>query len=161
MFQAYPLDLIRTRLAVQTTHIYYTGIGNAFRTILKDEGSRGLYKGIGGSLAQVGPNLALNYCAYETLRSYWLASHPEKDSPGIAGSLLCGGVSGFVSSTVTFPVDLVRRRMQLQGQRGLAAHYTGYESDVHDMLVILKNRQPATFIKFCSRDEKYTAHECN
>lgn len=125
MSQAYPLDLIRTRLAVQRDHIYYTGIGNAFKTIFRDEGLRGLYKGIGGSLAQVGPNLALNYCAYETLRSYWLAHHPDQVSPGITGSLICGGVSGLLSSTATFPVDLVRRRMQLQGQRGLAAQYTG------------------------------------
>lgn len=85
----------------------------------------GMYKGLGGSLVQVGPNLALNFCAYETLKAYWMARHQDQASPNIAGSLVCGGLSGFVSSTATFPIDLVRRRMQLEGQQGLARRYTG------------------------------------
>ncbi|GMH44368.1 hypothetical protein BSKO_12302 [Bryopsis sp. KO-2023] len=131
---AYPLDLVRTRLAVQTTSMYYQGIRNSLQTIIADEGIRGLYKGLGGSLLQVGPNLAINYCAYETLRSYWMTQHPDRNSPGLFGSLLCGGLSGFVSSSATFPIDLVRRRMQLQGQRGLARQYTGYAHAAREIL---------------------------
>ena len=41
-------------------------------------------------------------------------------------SLACGSVAGLVSSTATFPLDLVRRRMQLQGQAGEQRQYTGY-----------------------------------
>lgn len=33
-------------------------------------------------------------------------------------SLLCGGTAGLISSTLTFPLDLIRRRMQLEGQAG-------------------------------------------
>lgn len=52
--QAYPLDLVRTRLAAQTTQRYYTGIGHALRTIVAEEGVRGLYGGLGATLVQVG-----------------------------------------------------------------------------------------------------------
>lgn len=51
--QAYPLDLVRTRLAAQTTQRYYTGIGHALRTIAAEEGLRGLYRGMGATLVQV------------------------------------------------------------------------------------------------------------
>jgi hypothetical protein len=50
---AYPLDLVRTRLAAQTTMRYYTGINHALRTIVRDEGMVGLYRGLGATLLQV------------------------------------------------------------------------------------------------------------
>ena len=36
----------------------------------------------------------------------------------VAASLVCGSLAGLVSSTLTFPLDLVRRRLQLEGQAG-------------------------------------------
>ncbi|DBB02363.1 hypothetical protein WJX82_004300 [Trebouxia sp. C0006] len=123
---AYPLDLVRTRLAAQTTSTYYTGIWHALSTIVKDEGLFGLYRGLGATLTQVAPSLAINYCAYETLRSYWLTHEPGRQAPTVSMSLASGSVAGLVSSTATFPLDLIRRRMQLQGQGGCEVHYTSY-----------------------------------
>ncbi len=40
-------------------------------------------------------------------------------------SLMCGGAAGLISSTATFPLDLIRRRMQLEGQAG-TRRYKGY-----------------------------------
>lgn len=115
---AYPLDLVRTRLAAQTSQHYYHGIGHALSTIVRDEGVRGLYRGLGATLLQVAPSLAINYAAYETLRSSWLAK-TELSSPTVPMSLACGSLAGLVSSTATFPLDLVRRRLQLRGQGGV------------------------------------------
>jgi hypothetical protein len=67
---------------------------------------------------QVAPSLAINYAAYETLRSSWLAT-TELSSPTVPMSLACGSLAGLVSSTATFPLDLVRRRLQLRGQGGV------------------------------------------
>ncbi|CAN6442878.1 unnamed protein product [Victoria cruziana] len=47
---SYPLDLVRTRLAAQTNVMYYRGISHALYTICRDEGIRGLYKGMGATL---------------------------------------------------------------------------------------------------------------
>ena len=87
VMQAYPLDLVRTRLAAQTTSTYYTGIWHALSTIVKDEGLFGLYRGLGATLTQVAPSLAINYCAYETLRSYWLMHEPGRQAPTVSCSL--------------------------------------------------------------------------
>ena len=81
--QAYPLDLVRTRLSAQTTSNYYTGISHALRAIVHDEGFLGLYRGLGATLLQIGPSLALNYCAYETLRSHALQLYPDYSSPTV------------------------------------------------------------------------------
>jgi hypothetical protein len=51
--QAYPLDLVRTRLAAQTQGQYYHGILPTLRTIVADEGLIGLYRGLGATLLQV------------------------------------------------------------------------------------------------------------
>ena len=53
--------------------------------------------------------------------------------PQVTMSLVCGGVAGLVSSTATFPLDLVRRRMQLEGQGG-ARRYAGYADVVRSVL---------------------------
>ncbi|KAG6516848.1 hypothetical protein ZIOFF_020221 [Zingiber officinale] len=118
----YPLDLVRTRLAAQTRTMYYRGMSHALYTICRDEGMRGLYKGIGATLLGVGPSIAISFSVYETLRSCWQVERPH-DSPVLV-SLACGSLSGIASSTATFPLDLVRRRMQLEGAGGRAHVYT-------------------------------------
>lgn len=45
-------------------------------------------------------------------------SLPPTPSFQVAMSLACGSAAGVVSSTATFPLDLVRRRLQLYGQGG-------------------------------------------
>jgi hypothetical protein len=53
VLQAYPLDLVRTRLAVQTQGHYYHGILPTLQRIVADEGAVGLYRGLGATLLQV------------------------------------------------------------------------------------------------------------
>ncbi|OIT33296.1 PREDICTED: mitochondrial substrate carrier family protein B-like [Nicotiana attenuata] len=117
----YPLDLVRTRLAAQRNVIYYRGIWHALQTISREEGIAGLYKGMGATLLGVGPNLAISFSVYDTVRSYWQSHRPEDST--VLVSLACGSLSGVASSTVTFPLDLVRRRMQLEGAGGRARIY--------------------------------------
>ena len=131
----YPLDLVRTRLAAQVTPTvsgdasgggggstttrsqqpHYRGILRSMRTIVSEEGVRGLYRGLAPTLAGVGPNLAINFAAYETLRNYFGKNTGDfgKENPMFI-SLACGSASAVVSASATFPIDLVRRRMQMR-----------------------------------------------
>ncbi|KAK3028620.1 hypothetical protein RJ639_039963 [Escallonia herrerae] len=80
----------------------------------------------------VGPNLAISFSVYDTVRSYWQSLRPEDSTVLI--SLACGSLSGIASSTVTFPLDLVRRRMQLEGAGGRARVYkTGLTGTFRDI----------------------------
>uniref|UniRef100_A0A7C8YAX0 Uncharacterized protein n=1 Tax=Opuntia streptacantha TaxID=393608 RepID=A0A7C8YAX0_OPUST len=101
--------------------MYYRGMWHALETICKEEGFPGLYKGLQATLVGVGPSIAISFSVYETLRSYWQCQRPHDSTVGV--SLTCGSLSGIASSTATFPLDLVRRRMQLQGAGGQAHVY--------------------------------------
>ena len=107
----YPLDLVRTRLATQTTQVRYLGVQHCLSSIYAAEGPRGLYRGLGATLVGVAPSLALNFAVYESLRSR--AARAAPNAPSTALALVAGSASGAVSAVVCFPLDLVRRRMQL------------------------------------------------
>ncbi|XP_054788556.1 uncharacterized protein LOC129294323 isoform X2 [Prosopis cineraria] len=96
----YPLDLVRTRLAAQTKVIYYRGVWHALQTISHEEGILGLYKGLGATLLGVGPNIAISFTVYETLRSLWQSNRSNDSS--VLVSLACGSRSGIASSTVVY-----------------------------------------------------------
>lgn len=114
----YPLDLLRTRLSAQRNAMYYRGIWHALETICREEGFRGLYKGLQATLLGVGPSIAISFAVYESLKSYWQSQRPNDSTSAV--TLTCGALSGVASSTATFPLDLVRRRMQLEGAAGHA-----------------------------------------
>ncbi|KAF5181715.1 mitochondrial substrate carrier family protein B-like, partial [Thalictrum thalictroides] len=80
-----------------TNVIYYRGIAHALRTICRDEGFLGLYKGLGASLLGVGPNIAISFSVYETLRTSWQLRRPQDST--VLVSLACGSLSGIASST--------------------------------------------------------------
>ncbi|ACO61258.1 mitochondrial carrier family, partial [Micromonas commoda] len=110
----YPLDLVRTRLAAQTTVRHYDGLLHALFVIGSKEGPRGLYRGLAPTLAQIGPNLAINFAAYETLSKLAKEHELGERVPPAIVSLACGSTSAVVSATATYPLDLVRRRLQMR-----------------------------------------------
>jgi hypothetical protein len=66
-----PVDVVKERLQVQSTRnmgYSYSGSFNAFRTILKEEGARGLYKGYFATLFSYGPFSAIYFGVYEEVR---------------------------------------------------------------------------------------------
>ncbi|CAI7877014.1 unnamed protein product [Closterium sp. NIES-53] len=81
----------------QTKSRYYKGIVGTLSTIVRDEGLLGLYKGMGATLLGVGPNLAINFCVYETVKANWVRRHPEMPVPLV--SLGCGSLAGICSSS--------------------------------------------------------------
>ncbi|KAM6956152.1 solute carrier family 25 member 16 isoform 2-T3 [Aplochiton taeniatus] len=122
----YPLDVIRARLAFQVTgHHRYTGISNAFQTIYLEEGGiSGFYRGLTPTLIGMAPYAGFSFFTFGTLKSLGLKHFPEllgrqsSDNPEILilkthVNLLCGGVAGAIAQTISYPLDVARRRMQL------------------------------------------------
>ena len=70
-----------------------------------------------------------DFMVYETLKS-WLPHSPwartEDDEPRQHALLGCGATAGVVGQTVAYPLDLVRRRLQVQGwSKETHYQYTG------------------------------------
>lgn len=64
----YPLNVLRTRLQTQGTHMHratYTGIWDVAAKTVTNEGVRGLYKGLTPNLLKVAPALSITWVVYE------------------------------------------------------------------------------------------------
>lgn len=116
----HPLDIVKTRITAQTKTRYYANTLDAVLKIRRDEGFRGLYRGLGVSLCSTVPLIALNFGLYEHFSSLYGAV----GSPQALHSLMAGGSSGAAASALLFPLDLVRRQMQMVGLGGRPGVYT-------------------------------------
>ncbi|MQM05148.1 hypothetical protein Taro_037953 [Colocasia esculenta] len=129
----YPLDLARTKLAYQvagvetrsqihinssSSRMAYTGISDVFKIVYMEGGIRSLYRGIGPTLIGILPYAGLKFYIYEELKAHV----PEKHQDSIALRLSCGALAGLFGQTLTYPLDVVRRQMQVQSQLVSAQH---------------------------------------
>ncbi|SPQ20336.1 ef2e8f01-a678-410d-b25d-0e303925158c [Thermothielavioides terrestris] len=68
----YPLNVLRTRLQTQGTAMHpptYTGIVDVATKTVRNEGVRGLYKGLTPNLLKVAPALSITWVCYENMKS--------------------------------------------------------------------------------------------
>jgi len=70
----YPLDLVRRRIQVQAFMPgarQYGGMMDALRHIVREEGVRGLYKGMGACYLKVIPAMAISFAVNEQCRRWF------------------------------------------------------------------------------------------
>ncbi|KAH7354046.1 solute carrier family 25 member 42 [Plectosphaerella cucumerina] len=132
VFLTYPLDIVRTRLSIQTASFAelgarprkLPGMWSTLTAMYKTEGGiSALYRGIIPTVAGVAPYVGLNFMTYEWVRTYLT---PEGDkNPSAVRKLLAGAVSGAVAQTCTYPFDVLRRRFQINTMSGMGYQYKG------------------------------------
>jgi len=67
----YPLNVLRTRLQTQGTAMHpptYTGIVDVATKTFRNEGVRGLYKGLTPNILKVAPALSITWVCYENMK---------------------------------------------------------------------------------------------
>ncbi|KAI0474522.1 mitochondrial carrier domain-containing protein [Xylaria cf. heliscus] len=127
----YPLDIVRTRLSIQTASFAalgevpkdkLPGMWTTMVLMYKSEGGMAaLYRGIIPTVAGVAPYVGLNFMTYEFVRNHLT---PEGDqNPSAARKLLAGAISGAVAQTCTYPFDVLRRRFQINTMTGMGYQY--------------------------------------
>lgn len=107
----YPLDLLRTRFAAQGSDKIYASLRSSIREIARDEGTRGFFQGLSAGVGQILPYMGIFFSAYETLRPP-LAT---LTLPFGSGDAAAGMLAGVLAKTGVFPLDLIRKRLQIQG----------------------------------------------
>ncbi|EPE07089.1 mitochondrial deoxynucleotide carrier [Ophiostoma piceae UAMH 11346] len=123
----YPLDLLRTRFAAQGNDAdrVYTSLRGAVRDIARDEGATGFFRGLGPALIQIAPYMGAFFTFYEGLKP--ITNRIQNDVFRSGKSELLGGnglgtadaaagiMAAVMAKTFVFPLDLVRKRIQVQG----------------------------------------------
>ncbi|XP_057968758.1 mitochondrial carrier protein CoAc2 isoform X1 [Malania oleifera] len=143
----YPLDLVRTKLAYQVVgssklnikgllhaEQFYKGILDCFSKTYKEAGMRGLYRGVAPSLYGIFPYSGLKFYFYEEMKIHV----PDEHKKNIMVKLACGSVAGLLGQTFTYPLDVVRRQMQV-GR--LSASSSGDIKGTMETLVMIARKQ--------------------
>ena len=107
--------------------------GAAVRRMVSSEGGwANMYKGLRPTLLGVVPYAGLSFMTFETLKSYVVRAHDADRGSGATAMtdaelptmwrLGCGGLAGLLSQSATYPLDIVRRRMQVASASSQHTH---------------------------------------
>ncbi|KAJ8458807.1 hypothetical protein OPV22_031733 [Ensete ventricosum] len=104
----YPLDVLRLRLAVEPG---CRTMSQVALNMLREEGLASFYSGLGPSLIGIAPYIAVNFCVFDLVKK----SLPEKYQKRPETSLATALVSATIATLMCYPLDTVRRQMQMKG----------------------------------------------
>ncbi|KAM3876045.1 mitochondrial coenzyme A transporter SLC25A42-like [Diretmus argenteus] len=106
----YPLDMVRARMAV-TAKEMYGNIMHVFKRISKEEGVKTLYKGFTPTILGIIPYAGITFFTYETLKKLH-AEKTKRSQPYSYERVAFGACAGLIGQSASYPLDVVRRRMQ-------------------------------------------------
>jgi solute carrier family 25 phosphate transporter 23/24/25/41 len=83
---------------------------------VREQGVKGLYKGLLVSSAGIAPFIGIKLTSFDILKSRF---SPDRNSKyAWLHNLVIGSSAGTIAMLATYPLDLTRRLMQLNGQPG-------------------------------------------
>ncbi|KAK3012659.1 hypothetical protein RJ639_008848 [Escallonia herrerae] len=147
----YPLDLARTKLAYQVAETrgslgnggrnfhaqpLYNGIRNVLESVYREGGTRALYRGIGPTLVGILPYAGLKFYIYEELKRHV----PEEHQSSILMRLSCGALAGLSGQTFTYPLDVVRRQMQVEHLQPSTSGGARYRNTWEGLAIIIRDQ---------------------
>ena len=115
----HPLSTIKTRLQVQRAAVRmdggtaYRGVVHGIRAIVRAEGVGALYRGIGAVYVGAAPSTAFYFASMEMSKS---ALGNDASDPSPLASFATGCAAQLAGSLAWVPMDVVKERMQVEGQ---------------------------------------------
>ncbi|XP_048847690.1 calcium-binding mitochondrial carrier protein SCaMC-3b isoform X1 [Brienomyrus brachyistius] len=110
----YPMEVLKTRLTLRKTG-QYSGMVDCGKQILRREGVRAFYRGYVPNTLGIIPYAGIDLAVYETLKNAWLQTYcVDTADPGVLVLLGCGTVSSTCGQLASYPLALIRTRMQAQ-----------------------------------------------
>mmetsp|Transcript_25683 Transcript_25683/g.47023 ORF Transcript_25683/g.47023 Transcript_25683/m.47023 type:complete len:686 (-) Transcript_25683:64-2121(-) len=111
----FPLDVFRARMAVRSGDPAYDGYLRAFREIVKTEGAMSLWSGLRPTLLGIVPYAGLAFSLKDTMNSgtVRLRGYKSEHDLKVHERLASGSIAGLFAQSATYPLDVIRRRMQI------------------------------------------------
>lgn len=91
----------------------YRGLYHILWSTFKDGGPFALYRGVTPTIIGIVPYAGLSFFTYESLKKLYNDRY-GKDPPHLP-RLCFGALAGLVGQNASYPLDIVRRRMQTEG----------------------------------------------
>ncbi|CAN9154023.1 unnamed protein product [Alternaria alternata] len=117
-FMVYPIDLVKTRMQNQRSsgvgHVLYKNSLDCAKKVIKNEGFKGLYSGVLPQLVGVAPEKAIKLTVNDLVRG----KMTDKATGQIKfpAEMLAGGTAGACQVVFTNPLEIVKIRLQIQGE---------------------------------------------
>ncbi|KAF2275048.1 calcium-binding mitochondrial carrier protein-like protein Aralar1 [Westerdykella ornata] len=117
-FMVYPIDLVKTRMQNQRNsavgQVLYKNSIDCAKKVVRNEGFRGLYSGVLPQLVGVAPEKAIKLTVNDLVRGKFT----DKSTGQIwwPWEILAGGAAGGCQVVFTNPLEIVKIRLQVQGE---------------------------------------------
>ena len=131
IFSVYPFDLVKTRMMNQRikagsdARLYHSSL-DCLQNILRYEGFQGLYRGLLPPILAAGPEKVIKYTVHDLLRGV-LFEDDASSSYQLSTEVISGGCAGACQLLVTNPPELVKIRMQIQGETARIYQEKGWQ----------------------------------
>lgn len=118
----YPLDMVRARMAI-TGRDRYSTLRSVFRKTYKEEGLKVMYRGYTPTVIGSAIYSGIGFGVYESLKKFHAEYNKGRTPMGLE-TWCMGAVAGVCGQCSSYPLDIVRRRMQTAGVTGHTKEYT-------------------------------------
>ncbi|KAM9843667.1 mitochondrial thiamine pyrophosphate carrier [Aulostomus maculatus] len=122
-FFCQPLDTLRTRFAAQGEPKVYKNLRHAVPTMIRSEGILTFYRGLSPTMIAVFPYAGLQFFFYNIFKKLLAPPPSSGKSGGNFRNLICGSGAGMISKTITYPLDLFKKRLQVGGFEQARVHF--------------------------------------
>jgi len=127
MTAVYPLDMIRGQIT--TSPGIYPSWWAGLKQIYAKDGMRGLFKGASHSVSWATVYYGVQFFSYDSLKklyiNYWKDRGEVRTIDTVTG-LSLGAVSGAFCVAAAYPLELIRRKLQVQGLGGRPIKYANW-----------------------------------
>ncbi|KAI5337096.1 hypothetical protein L3X38_016365 [Prunus dulcis] len=119
-----PIELVKIRLQLQNIQAYanakshqlqsHRGPIDVAKAIMKAEGLRGIYRGLGITVLRDAPSFCFYFSTYEYMREKLHPGCRKSGEESMRTMMLAGGLAGVASWLFVYPLDVVKTRWQAQ-----------------------------------------------
>ena len=158
-FLCSPMELVKLRMQMQTnpTEMFhwttsanngrvYSDPWDATKKIIRQHGLRGYFKGLELTLLREVPSFSAYFATYEYLcrrfARYSGTGTVTTDDLSPLALCLAGGISGVVAWVLSYPVDVVKSRVQVDGMFGHRTYCSIWDC------VVKSSREPEGLLVF-------------